>query len=253
MTPEPPCAEPPPPAAGGEAPTEKSGPPADNAPPQAPPAVAEPSGVARTVVPESRNGLGGGILPALVLLLLVPLVGGPGRERALQPQGSRAIALAPVRRGLPDPAVGATVRSLRTAAAVGGRPAVLEPAGSETRAEPDRPVRRGSPDPAVDATARSPRTASAASARPTVLRPAGSETRAERDRLATHRMGRRARWPHPGASGFQPPDCAKTARQNDPKLDASRVASRESSFGIAQAVSTGLRPRDSPGLRGPPP
>jgi hypothetical protein len=144
MTPEPPRAETPPSAAGGEAPTQ--------------------------AVPGSRNGLGGGILPALVLLLMVPVLGGQGREPAPQLEGRRPSAPA-----LATSAVGPTAL-----------PAVA-----------NRPARRVG--------------------------------RVAIDRVEPHRC------------------------RNEPKLDASRAASRQSSFGIAPAVSTGLRPRDSPGLRGPPP
>jgi hypothetical protein len=231
---------------------------------QAPPAADDVRGHAGTAAPEHRNGLGGGILPALVLLVLVPLLGGTRRERASQPQG----------RGPSAPAVAMSSEGSTAPPAVANRPVRRVGRASIDRADPHRqrrgsrwalrrsaalepkhrsPVRRGSPDPAVGATVRSPRTASAAGGRPTVLGPAGSETRAERDRVATHRMGWGERWPRPGASGFEPPDCAKTARQNDPKLDASREPSGQSSFGLAPAVTMGLRPRDSPGLRGPPP
>jgi hypothetical protein len=67
--------------------------------------------------------------------------------------------------------------------------------------------------------------------------------------------GRGARWASLGGDssfGLQPSSFPEPCR-NDPKLGASRLASGESSFGIAHAVSAGLRPRDSAGLRGPPP
>jgi hypothetical protein len=55
-----------------------------------------------------------------------------------------------------------------------------------------------------------------------------------------------------GSSFGLQPSCFPELCRNDPKLGASRVAFGQSSFGIAPAARTGLRPRDSPGLRGPP-
>jgi hypothetical protein len=251
---EPPRSEPP--AAGGESPAEESGPPADSPAQEAPPAVADASGSAGTLAPERRNGLGGGILPALVLLLLVPLLGGPGREPAPQSQGSRAVALkvgtsAVGRTAAPARQVGRgpidrveahrTGRRSRWASSrrAGIRPRGRMPTVQRTsrgsrwasRRDAAFPVRRGSPDPAVCTTVRSPRAASAGIRRPAVPAPAGSETHAER-------------------AAFSLP---QLVCPNDPKLGASPEASGESSSRIEAAVKSGLRPRDSPGLRGPPP
>jgi hypothetical protein len=201
MTPEPLRAETPTPAAGGQSPAGTPEPPTDRLAQEAPAAVAGASGSAGTAVPENRNGLGGGIVPALVLLLLLPLLGGPGRETAPQPRGSRSIALA-----AGTSAVGLTVAPARRV----GRDSV--------------------------------------------------------DRFEAHRTGRGTRWASSRHVGIRPalprwrrgaafdrPYRPRIVCRNDPKLGASRAASRESSFGIEHAVATGLRPRDSPGLRGPPP
>jgi hypothetical protein len=66
--------------------------------------------------------------------------------------------------------------------------------------------------------------------------------------------GRGARWASlrgDSSFGLQPSSFPGPCRI-DPKIGASRGASEESSSGIEHGVSTGLRPRDSPGLRGPP-
>jgi hypothetical protein len=55
----------------------------------------------------------------------------------------------------------------------------------------------------------------------------------------------------PDSSLIPHPSSLRSCR-NGPELGASRVASRSSSLAIAAAARIGLRPRDSPGRRGPP-
>jgi hypothetical protein len=108
----------PPPAPQGSA-TEES-PRTAEASPQAPPATpneartdtSEPAAPSAPQAPERRNGLGGGVLPALVLLLLAPLLGGPPRPTAPLPQRVGTIDLAATTRAL-GPTVEAAVESER--------------------------------------------------------------------------------------------------------------------------------------------
>jgi hypothetical protein len=86
--------------------------------PLAPPATpdearsdtSEPAAPSAPQAPERRNGLGGAVLPALVLLFLAPLLGGPARPTAPEPQRAGTIGPAAATRAVGRP-VEAAVQS----------------------------------------------------------------------------------------------------------------------------------------------
>jgi hypothetical protein len=94
-------------------------------------------------------------------------------------------------------------------------------------------------------------------------RPAAAGAAPAAGRLIPSHPGQRACLRNPHGQGVRPashgsdssliphPSSLRSCR-DEPESGASRVVSASSSFAIAQASRSGLRPRDSPGLRGPP-
>jgi hypothetical protein len=210
--------------------------------------------------PERPGGLVGGVLPPLLLLLLLPL-GGPGRETALEPHRNRGALLDVV-----APAPGAWGRRPQGKAPE-ARPPRPAPAGASPapgRLSPSHPGRRASlrsphrhrvRRPSLGAWDRRPRgqTPDARTSQPAAAGAAQGRLERRVGRVPTrrdeaHRQRPGLRWASRRVAAFDPPYVCRY----EPENGASRVVAGSSSFGIVKASRIGLRPRDSPGLRGPP-
>jgi hypothetical protein len=215
-----------PPAAPDESRTEDSRPTSDSVRPE-PPAAPDESGVAATVASDGRGGLGAGpILPALVLLLLVPLLGGPRRETVPQARQVHGVAWA-----VGTSAVGRTDSAVVASRRVGRvRPTSIH----RGQAHVGRHGHRWASSRHVGVRPTRPRARAHGQ---------GHGVLARRVNVVLHplafRLPKRA-WAHTLGCRF------------DPKLNASRVMAGESSFGPQKALRIGPRARNSPGLRGPP-
>jgi hypothetical protein len=209
-----------------------------------------PAGAAPPPASERPGGPSAGVL-AILLFLLVPLLGGPGREGAPGPHGARDVLEAIPR------AQGAWGRSPQgqTPDAPPPQPAAARRVGRgpTRRAEAHRDrhrVRQASvglrPQGQTPNVPAPPSAAAGASPAPGRLD--GRVGRGPTHRVEAHRRRPSLRWASSRSAGFDPPYVCR----NDPELDASRVASRSSSCEIVKVSRTDLRPRDSPGLRGPP-
>jgi hypothetical protein len=211
---------------------------------------------------DRSGGRSGGVLPVL-LFLLVPLLGGPGREPALEPRRDRGALLAAAWE-----APGAWGRSPQgqtpdaqppqpVAAGASPAPGRIIPSHPGRRASLRHPHGRRMRRVALGARGRSAqgKTPQAPSLRPARVAASPAPGRLERRvgrvptrRAEAHRHRSGLWWASRRGAAFAPPDVCR----NEPEPGASREALTESGFAIVKASCAGLRPRDSPALRGPP-
>jgi hypothetical protein len=220
--------------------------PAPRDPPPSPLPVQPPVSGARGPGPD------GGVLPLLALLLLL-LLRGPGPA----PHHDRDALL-----GATPLALGAWGRSPQgqTPEAQPPVPATSGASPASGRLIPSHPRRRASLlNPHRQRVRRASQRAWGRSPQgktPDVRPPQPATGRLERGagraaipRGEAHRHRPAHRWTSRRVAAFDPPSVCR----NEPELGASRAACAESSSPILRASRIALRPRDSPGLRGPPP
>jgi hypothetical protein len=194
-------------------------------------------------------GPGGGVFPLLLLLLVLLRLGIAIRDTGPAPHSDRGALV-----DVTPHALGAWGRSPqgKTPDAAPPVPGGASPAAG--RLNPSHPGRRAS---LLHHHGRFVRRASLAAwgrrphgktrvTQPPAPAAAGASPAPGRVEAHRHRPG--LRWASRRIAAFDPPCVCR----NEPELGASRAACAESSSATVKASRIGLRPRDSPGLHGPP-